>query len=406
MMESKFTELGIQADWQAGLAGQGIITPTSIQQEVIPLVLAGRDVIGQSPTGTGKTLAYLLPLLQRLQPDKREMQAIVLAPTHELAMQIYRLAEGLAKDSGLSIAVAPIIGQVNMVRQIEMLREKPQLIVGSSGRILELIQKRKISSQTIRTIVIDEADRLLDDDNWESVKAVVKTTLRDRQLLLFSATIDPQTRQRARLLVGDFVEVRFEGQAQMPPGIQHLVILAEQRDKPVVLRKLTAALQPGRGLVFINSSEAIEQLVAKLQFHQFKVAGLYGTSQKIQRQKALEDFRTGKIELLVASDLAARGLDIQEVTYVFNLELPEDPQLYLHRAGRTGRAGNTGIALSILTEKEAGEMEKLAAVLNIKIMLKHLYRGRLWDGKTPVKPQGHPPGKLSEKKVKKPGNSR
>jgi superfamily II DNA/RNA helicase len=190
-MNNTFTQLGVGEALANGLQKAEITQPTGIQTQVIPLVLAGKDVIGQSATGTGKTLAYLLPLFLKIDSSKREMQALVLAPTYELAMQIQKQVELLAANSGLPVTSLPIIGDVNIVRQIEKLREKPHIIVGSSGRILELIQKRKISAHTIKTIVLDEGDRLLGEQNLEGVKAIIKTTQRDRQLLLFSATIKP-----------------------------------------------------------------------------------------------------------------------------------------------------------------------------------------------------------------------
>lgn len=179
-MTNNFTQTGLIKPLIDGLAKAEIASPTAIQTEVIPAVLAGKDIIGQSPTGTGKTLAYLLPLFQKLDIDKREIQACILAPTHELAIQIQRQIELLAQSSGLPVTGAPIIGDVNIARQIEKLKAKPHIITGSSGRILELIQKKKINSQTVKTIILDEADRLLDDKNIDSIKAVLKTTQKDR----------------------------------------------------------------------------------------------------------------------------------------------------------------------------------------------------------------------------------
>lgn len=378
-MSNSFTEIGVTELLAAGLGKAAISLPTGIQAEVIPLALFGKDVIAQSATGTGKTLAYLLPLFQKIDVAKREMQAIILAPTHELAMQIYHQIETLAKNAGLPVTAAPIIGKVNITRQIDVLRGKPHIIVGSSGRILELIQKRKINSQTIRTIILDEADRLLDDTNWASVKAVVKTTLRNRQMLLFSATITSSALERAKEMMPDPEVIIVKGQADVPSDISHMYFLAEQRDKIEVLRKLAARLNVERALVFINQSEAIETTVMKLNYHGLTAAGIYGTAMKADRQKALEDFRSGKVRLLVASDLAARGLDIPGVAYVFNLELAEDPQTYLHRVGRTGRAGQSGTAISIVTRKEAELIHKFEKVLKITAYAKQMLRDKIVD---------------------------
>jgi len=200
MIES-FELLGISGPLVAGLRIAGIEVPTAIQSQVIPLALEGKDIVGQSATGSGKTLAFLLPLFQRIDTGKRETQVMIMAPTHELAIQILRQVEMLAKNSGLPVTSTSIIGNVNIARQIDKLKEKPHILVGSAGRILELIQKKKISSQTIKSIVIDEADRLLDDKNVETVKAVIKTTLKDRQIMLFSATITPETLVQAKKMM-------------------------------------------------------------------------------------------------------------------------------------------------------------------------------------------------------------
>lgn len=374
-MTNKFEELGLSQQLVKALGKAGINEPTPIQQQVIPLAMDGKDIIGQSPTGTGKTLAYLLPLFQKIDSSKREMQALILAPTHELSIQIQRQADLLAANSGLPVTSAPIIGNVNIMRQIEKLREKPHIIVGSGGRILELIQKKKINAATIKTIVLDEADRLLDDQNIDSIKAVIKTTMRDRQMLLFSATITPAASARARELMNRPEIVAAAGQDRVAPGIEHLYIIADQRDKMEALRKLARIIQGERGLVFVNKSEEIEVTVAKLNYLGLRAAGIHGSSVKTDRKKALEDFRAGRIQLLVASDVAARGLDIPGVDYIFNLDLPEDPQVYLHRAGRTGRAGREGIAVSIVNQREAASISKIEKDLQISIAARQITRG-------------------------------
>jgi len=378
MIES-FELLGISAPLVVALHAAEIEVPTPIQSQVIPLALLGKDIIGQSATGTGKTLAFLLPLFQRIDIGKRETQVMIIAPTHELAIQTLRQVELLAKNSGIPVTSTSIIGNVNIARQIDKLKDKPHIIVGSSGRILELIQKKKITSQTIKTIVIDEADRLLDDKNIDSVKAVIKTTLKDRQIMLFSATITPETLEQAKKIMHGPEILTIEGQIGDMPDITHLYFLAEQRDKIEVLRKIVALINNERVLIFINKSEEIETTVAKLEYHGIKAAGIHGSSFKGDRKKSLEDFRKGKIQLLVASDLAARGLDITGVNYVFNLDIPEDPQVYLHRVGRTGRAGKSGIAMNIITKAELSLINKYEKLLKINIEPKYIANGKILD---------------------------
>ena len=378
-MNQSFAELGIQGALVQGLAKAGITVPTQIQEEVIPEVLAGKDVVGQSATGTGKTLAFLLPLFQKIDHARRDTQAIVLAPTHELAMQIFREAQLLADNSGLPVTSAVIIGDVNIARQIDRLKERPHLLVGSSGRILELIQKRKINAQTVKTIVLDEADRLLDDNHRVSATAIIKATQKDRQLLLFSATIPTAALEKALGMSNDAVVVTIAAPAAVPAEIEHLYFVVETRDKIEFLRKLLASLQVDRALVFINTSAAIEETVAKLCHHGVAATGIHGSSVKKDRQGAMESFRDGRTGVLVASDLAARGLDIAGISCVINLELPEDPQAYQHRAGRTGRAGATGMTLSIVDQAEEKRIAFLQKKLNIKIVPKRLAFGKIVD---------------------------
>ncbi|MEN6566983.1 MAG: DEAD/DEAH box helicase [Veillonellales bacterium] len=376
-MNQSFEQLGITAPLVAGLKQAGITAPTGVQQRVIPPALQGKDIIGQSATGTGKTLAYLLPLFQKLDLTKREMQAIILTPTHELAIQIQRQIELLAENSGLPVTSSPVIGNVNITRQIEKLREKPHIIVGSSGRILELIQKKKITSQTIKTMVLDEADRLLDDQNLDGVKAVIKTTLRDRQMLLFSATITPAAMEKAKPLLREPEVIQVTEPEAVSPRIEHMYFLTAQRDKLETLRKLVRGIPVEQALVFVNSGDNIDRLVDKLNYIGLKTAGIHGGSVKTDRKMALDGFRSGKIQLLVASDVAARGLDIPGIEYVFNLNLPEDPRMYLHRVGRTGRAGKKGTAISLADRKELAFLGKYEKALKIEIAAKQVTRGRI-----------------------------
>lgn len=378
-MINTFEDLGLISDLIEGLKKENIEGPTEIQSAAVPYALLNKDIIGESETGSGKTLAYLLPIFQKVDSSKKEMQAIILAPTHELTMQIDKQIKSLATNSEMNITSTPIIGEVNITRQIEKLREKPHIIVGSPGRILELIKRKKISAHTIKTIVIDEGDRLLDENNIFTVKNIIKTTMRDRQLMVFSATISEKALNISKDLMKEPEIIKVKESTSINPDIAHIYITAEQRDKMEILRKLIAGLQPKKGIIFINKSEEIEITTAKLQYHHINVLGIYGNAQKEERKKALEEFRSGKIQLLVASDLAARGLDIKGVTHIFNLDLPQDSKEYLHRVGRTGRAGKSGTAISIVTEKEKSQIKKYEKIFNIEINEKKIYKGKLMN---------------------------
>lgn len=362
------------------LEGQRIINPTTIQNSAIPLIMEGLDVIAESETGSGKTLAYLLPLIERINFEETQNQFIILTPTHELAIQVHKVLNNITEESELGITSSVIIGNVNIKRQIETLKQKPQFIIGSPGRILELIKLKKISAHTIKAIVIDECDRLLDKNNFDTVKAVIKTTLRDRQLLMFSATITEDVIEKGRELMKDPKVIKEETDLKVNKNIEHVFLVCDRRDKILVLRKLMAALKPKKAIAFINKTDEVEILTAKLKFHGLKADGIHGEFVKNERKKVMDDFKSGKINLLVASDIAARGLDIQDVTHVINIDIPEDLKDYLHRSGRTGRVKNRGLCLSIVTYEEVQLIKKYEKTFGINISLKELSYGRLVDG--------------------------
>ena len=380
-MEQNFQTLGLSDALVAGLAKQDITVPTDIQTKMIPAIMTGKDVVGRSETGSGKTLAYLLPIFQNIDPNVRGTQAIILTPTHELAAQVHRQAELLAKNAGANVGCALIIGTARLQRQVERLREKPPIVVGSTGRILDLIKRKKIQAHLVKTIVLDEGDRLLEDGNFAAVQAVIKTTLRDRQLVLLSASVGGETQQRAKeIMKEDALFVEGASQVgQVPDTIFHYFILTAPREKFLMLRKVLAGEKPKKAMVFLNNPENIEVTVDKLNYHGIKAAGIYGQVGKLDRKTALDDFREGRVQVLVASDIGARGLDIPDVTHVINLDIPEDPTHYLHRAGRCGRQGQTGCAISIVTPYERRWIHKYEKVWGLRFAQKDMVYGKLTD---------------------------
>lgn len=364
------------------LAKQNIIEPTAIQQQVIPLLLEGRDVIGQSYTGSGKTLAYLCPTLLKIDENVKQAQALILAPTHELVMQIYRQAQQLIRDGQMHIGCQSIIGEANINNQIVKLKEKPQLLVGTPGRILDLIKKRKINCQTIRTVIIDEADNLLDNTNQQTMQDIIKSMLRDRQLAAFSATISNHAMELLQQTMQDAAVVRIAEQAKMNPHIQHFYLISEQREKFVQLRKLLHALdeEAQRILIFMNDGPELDFLVDKLNYHKIRTYSLHGIVSKEERQKAMEEFRKGKIKVLVSSDLAARGLDIPDITHVINMDFPAEPNEYIHRAGRTARGERQGQCYSIVNPRELAALRIYQREFGIEIAPVHLVKGKILSG--------------------------
>lgn len=375
-----FKELLQQDALVKALEVEKIIEPTKVQELVYPLIMEGKDVIAESETGSGKTLAYLLPIFEKYREIQRTNQVIILVPTHELAMQVHAQVERLEKNSGIALKSAVIIGNVNITRQIEKLKEKPQIIIGTAGRIHELIKKKKITAHTVKTIVIDEGDKLLNPDNIKGVEEVIKCTMRDRQLLVFSASVTKKTTQVATELMKEPTVVKTEKTQKIPSNIQHMYLVVERRDKIETLRKLTRVLKAKKAMIFINKVSDIEEATYKLVYQGLKAECLHGSNVKEDRKRVVEQFRTNKINYLIATDIAARGLHFDGIDTVFHVSIPEDEMEYLHRAGRTGRNGQPGRSVLIITKDELPLIKKFQKKFNINIVAKKLYQGKLVKG--------------------------
>ncbi len=360
---STFETLAIAPDLLSKLAPMGITEPTEIQSAAIPPLLEGKDAILQAQTGTGKTLAYLLPVLSRLDPERKDLQAIIIAPTHELSMQIVSVIRELTE--GGPLFAQQLIGGANIRHQIERLKKKPPIVVGTPGRLAELISSGKLKAQFARMVVIDEVDQLLDPTFRNEVIRILKAIPRSRQTIFASATIPAEVQDVARRWMNDPLHLRAEGPLKLPTGITHGVVVVEERDKLDTLRRLLHAYQPKAALAFVNDARRMDELISKLSFKGLRVAALQGGAHKLERSAVLKDFRDGKIQLLLATEVAARGLDIPGLTHVFNLDLPTDGDHYLHRAGRTGRSGQPGTVVSVVTERERFVIDKFAKALGI-----------------------------------------
>ncbi len=372
-----FEETGLSPVLAAALAKESITDPMPIQAEAIPALLAGKNVYLNSETGTGKTLAYLLPIFARTDAAQDATQAIVLAPTHELAIQIQRQAGLLAQNAGLPIRSVLLIGGTAMQRQIEKLKKKPQLVIGSPGRVRELIGLGKLKAHTVRTVVIDEADRLLGSESLDSVRAIIRATPAGRQLIFASATEHPECSREATALAPGLAVLRA-GAAPVNVNIEHLYLACEERDKPDILRRLLRTLDPERSIVFVHRNTRAEVVAEKLAFHGLPVADLHGAFDKRDRKQAMDDFRSGRARVLIASDVAARGLDIKGVTHIFNLDVPTESKAYLHRVGRTARAGASGWAISLMNEQDLRLVARYESELGIKMTQIHLREGKVW----------------------------
>ena len=379
-MNKSFNELNINNSIVVGLEKQNITIPTGIQETAIPFALENKDIIAEAHTGTGKTLAFLIPIFEKINIEKREMQAIILAPTHELVVQIESQIKLLSTNSGINVTSLSIMGESNIEKQIKKLKEvKPHIIVGSPGRILDLIKKKKITAHTIKTIVLDEADNLLSKNKPVIIKDIIKSTMKDRQLMFFSASINKETLNLAKTLVKNVEIIKIENKSEINPKIEHICILVSLRDRFENLRKLLAAEQPQRAIVFVNNNTDLRQINEKLQYHKVKSTAIYGNASKEERQRALDAFRRGKCNVLVSSDLSARGLDIPEVSHIISLDFPVNPDEYLHRAGRTARGNNSGVSVCLITNKDIEILQSYEKAFDIEFTVKKLYGGKLMD---------------------------
>ena len=373
-----FNELNLNPNIIEGLKLQEITSPTEIQSLTIKEALENLDIIAEAHTGSGKTLSYICPIIQKINIEKKEMQAIILAPTHELVMQIDAQIKLLAKNSNMNVTSLTIMGESNIEKQIKKLKEiKPHIIVGSAGRVLDLIKKKKITAHTIKTIVIDEADSLLAKNKSIIIKDIIKATMRDRQLMFFSASMNDSALEISKSLVKEVHIVKSEAKSVLNPNISHMYITCEFRDRFETLRKLLAAESPQRAIVFINNSTELQNINEKLDYHKVKSTAIFGNASKEQRQRSIEAFRSGKFNVLVSSDVSARGLDIPEVTHIISMDFPENPDEYLHRAGRTARGNLFGCSICIGTRRDLDAIKSYQKAFKIKFKEMKLYGGNL-----------------------------
>lgn len=382
-----FEQFGLAPALLAGLEKQNFIEPTPVQVQAVPVVKAGSDTYINAETGSGKTLAYLIPLFQVLRCDLRAAQVLILAPTQELAIQIHRVTCDLAQHSGMDIRSASLIGGAAIDRQLEKLKKKPQIIVGTPGRILELIERGKLKLSELKTLVIEEADRLLADESLEAIKKVIRACPGRRQFVFVSATEQPKSKEVMEHLSPGLVRLHAED-VVVNPNIEHFYVVVDQRDKADTIRKLVHATKTKKAIVFTHRNETAENLAARLEHHKVAVADLHGTYDKEVRKQAMQNFRSGKATVMIASDVAARGLDISGITHVFNLDIPSKGKDYLHRVGRTGRAGSQGVAVSVVVRPEVRLVKQFERDFGIAIREVILREGQMLTVDDDAMPQG------------------
>ncbi|WP_276354129.1 DEAD/DEAH box helicase [Cohnella caldifontis] len=378
--EHTFEGLGLSPALSEALQAEGITAPTPVQSQAIPDMLAGRDGVLVSPTGTGKTLAYLLPILQKLDGTRRETQAVVLAPTQELAMQIVREAERYG--AGLGIKTVGLIGGASLSRQLERMKAKPALVVGTPGRVREVASLRKLSLPGVRFVVVDETDRVFSLGGRADVEQLIRQCSRDRQTVFVSATRSDAMREAERSWlkqpwVSQAAEQGPGAGSGLPDTIRHWYFTADKREKIDLVCRLVRHLHVKPVLLFLNDIEKIGELTAKLKYEGILVDALYGDTPGKERGEALRRFRAGRTHVLVATDLAARGLDVPGLPLVIQFEPALDADHYVHRAGRTGRMGREGVSITLAAPQERFIVDKLSKQLGILMEPKTFYQGRV-----------------------------
>ncbi|MFZ2487848.1 MAG: DEAD/DEAH box helicase [Anaerolineae bacterium] len=349
-MTTEWTPMGLRAELEQAVRELGYTSPTPIQAAVIPLMLTGKDVIAQAQTGTGKTAAFALPILQNLTGHQQAPQALILAPTRELAMQVAGATYDYGKHQG--VRALAVYGGQPYERQIRRLQRGVDIVVGTPGRLLDLIRQRALDLSEVRTVVLDEADEMLSMGFIEDIQTILAYTPYTRQTALFSATLPPEIRKLADEYLREPESVRIVPSQLTVSGLTQRYYLVNEEDKIAALTRLFEVENISSALIFTRTRAGTGELASELTARGFPAEALSGDLSQDAREQVLQRFRRGQSTVLVATDVAARGLDIDDISHVINVDLPLDAEVYVHRVGRTGRAGKTGIAISLVTPRE------------------------------------------------------
>ena len=356
-MTENFAALNLRPELAQAVTTLGYTQPTPIQRDIIPLMLAGSDVTGQAQTGTGKTAAFAIPILQQLDPSARLPQALVVAPTRELALQVAEMTQALGQY--LEVNVLAIYGGTAYSQQLAGLRNGAHIVVGTPGRLLDLARRGRLDLSAVRFVVLDEADEMLSMGFIEDVEALLAQTPTERQTALFSATLPKRIMQLAENYLREPKTVRIEAEQVTVSATEQRYYLVNEFDKLAVLTRLFEIENISTALIFTRTRARTGELVNELNLRGFPAEALSGDMSQEARERTMARFRSGHVKVLVATDVAARGLDVEGISHVFNFDLPDEAELFVHRVGRTGRAGRTGIAISLVTPSERRLMREI-----------------------------------------------
>lgn len=367
-MLTTFDDLKLAPLIVQALSNMGFEEATPIQQKTIPIALMGRDLIGRAQTGTGKTAAYGIPLVERCEVDFEPIQGIVITPTRELAMQV---AEELNRIGHYkSIRSLPIYGGQEIDRQIKALKKRPQIIVGTPGRLMDHMRRKTVRLQQVKMVVLDEADEMLDMGFKEDIEAILKQLPESRQNLLFSATIPLHIQTLAREFMKNPEMIHIDPQEITVSNIEQEYIETQEKQKLDILCRLLDMQNPDLAIVFGRTKRRVDEIAEVLSGRGYSAEGIHSDLSQNMRDTIMRKFKAGDIEILVATDVAARGLDITGVTHIYNFDIPQDPEWYVHRIGRTGRAGETGLATTFVTPREIKHLKSIEQLIKHRIIRK------------------------------------
>ena len=349
-----FNQFNLSEGILKAISLMGFEEATPIQEQAIPVALAGKDLIGQAHTGTGKTAAFGIPIVQRLQADSKQIQALVVTPTRELAIQVAEELNKIGQFAGIN--TLPVYGGQDIGRQIKALKKHPQIIVGTPGRLLDHLRRRTIRLEALQTVVLDEADEMLNMGFIEDIEAILQSTPSGRQTLLFSATMPLPIQKLAQRFMKAPQSISIRSKEVTVPNTEQFHLVVEERQKFDVLCRLLDTQSPELAIVFGRTKRRVDELSEALSKRGYAAEGIHGDLTQARRDAAMRQFKEGLVDILVATDVAARGLHIGNVTHVYNFDIPQDPESYVHRIGRTGRAGKSGIAVTFVTPRELGHL--------------------------------------------------
>ncbi|MGA7615301.1 MAG: DEAD/DEAH box helicase, partial [Thermoanaerobaculia bacterium] len=355
---SPFSALGLSDSIVKTLEALGYESPTPIQEKTIPLLLAGRDVIGQAQTGTGKTAAFALPILQKIDPSRRETQALVLTPTRELAMQVAEAVHSYAHGMP-EVSVVPVYGGAPIVHQLKRLQRGVQIVVGTPGRLIDHLDRGSLKLDSIRLLVLDEADEMLKMGFIDDVERILSATPPSRQVALFSATMPAAVVRIAQRHMPESERVEIEHKSVTAPDIEQRFLNVSEGQKLDVLTQILEIEESEATLVFRRTKNGAAELAEKLEARGFPAEAMHGDMKQGERESVIRRLRAGTVEIVVATDVAARGLDVEQIEHVVNYDIPYDVEAYVHRIGRTGRAGRSGMATLFITPRERKMMREI-----------------------------------------------